>query len=186
MADSPKGPASYFPSIERTYGRPIAVWKALMRGSGLASHKELVEWLKSAHGFGHGHANAITAHLLSEGTKRGTADELVDSLFGAKKAHWRAVYDRLLGEARKLGDVTVVPKKTVVGLATRAQFALLQPSTPERFDVGLKLPGVAATGRLEEAGSWNTMMTHRVRIAGESDINAELLGWIKQAYERSL
>lgn len=61
-----KGPASYFPSIEKTYGRPIAEWKALVRKHGPAKHMELVAMLKTEHGMGHGHANAIVAHTLAE------------------------------------------------------------------------------------------------------------------------
>ncbi|MEV6338372.1 DUF4287 domain-containing protein [Nocardia vinacea] len=60
----PKGPASYFPSIEAKYGRTIDEWKSAVRASNLASHKEIVEWLKSEHGFGHGHATAIAQHYL--------------------------------------------------------------------------------------------------------------------------
>jgi Domain of unknown function (DUF4287) len=60
------GPASYFPSIEKTYGRPIAEWKALIRASPLKRHKELVEWLKTEHAMGHGHASALVAHTLEE------------------------------------------------------------------------------------------------------------------------
>ncbi|MDP2011002.1 MAG: DUF4287 domain-containing protein [Phenylobacterium sp.] len=67
MADDKiKGPASYFPSIEKTYGRPIAEWKALVRGRMPAKHMELVAMLKADHGMGHGHANAIVAHTLAE------------------------------------------------------------------------------------------------------------------------
>lgn len=67
MTDEPiKGPASYFPSIEKKYGRPIAEWKALVRGHGSAKHMELVTMLKQDHGLGHGHANAIVAHTLAE------------------------------------------------------------------------------------------------------------------------
>jgi hypothetical protein len=61
-----KGPASYFPSIERKYGRPIAQWQELIRGSDLTRHMELVAWLKSEHGLGHGHANALVAATLAE------------------------------------------------------------------------------------------------------------------------
>ncbi len=53
------GPASYFPSIEKKYGRPIAEWKALIRANGLTKHMDLVNWLKADHGMGHGHANAL-------------------------------------------------------------------------------------------------------------------------------
>jgi len=61
-----KGPASYFPSIEKTYGRPIAEWKALIRASPLTRHMELVNMLKADHGLGHGHANALVHHTLAE------------------------------------------------------------------------------------------------------------------------
>ena len=60
------GPASYFPSIEKKYGKPIAEWKALVRAALPAKHMELVAMLKDQHGMGHGHANAIVAHTLAE------------------------------------------------------------------------------------------------------------------------
>ncbi|WP_156726412.1 DUF4287 domain-containing protein [Streptomyces apocyni] len=66
MTNAVKGPASYFPSIEKKYGRPIAEWKELIHSSPLTKHGELVTWLKSEHGLGHGHANALVAHALSE------------------------------------------------------------------------------------------------------------------------
>ncbi|WP_377839003.1 DUF4287 domain-containing protein [Bosea sp. UC22_33] len=64
-----KGPASYFPSIEKKYGRPIAEWKAMVRARLPAKHMDLVAMLKTEHGMGHGHANAIVAHTLAEGAK---------------------------------------------------------------------------------------------------------------------
>lgn len=68
MGDKVQGPQSYFPSIEQKYGRPIDEWKTLIRTSGLNKHMELVNWLKSEHGMGHGHANALVAHTLKEDT----------------------------------------------------------------------------------------------------------------------
>jgi hypothetical protein len=65
-----RGPASYFPSIERTYGRPIAEWRALIRKKGPAKHMELVNWLKTEHGIGHGHANALVGHTRMEDKAR--------------------------------------------------------------------------------------------------------------------
>jgi hypothetical protein len=59
----------------------------------------------------------------------------------------------------------------------------LHPSTKTRFDVGLKLKGLAATGRLEAAGSWNAMVSHRVRLASVADVDAEVVGWLRQAYD---
>ena len=64
-----KGPASYFPSIERTYGRPVSDWQALIRSQIGKKHMEIVAWLKSEHGLGHGHANALVAATLATDAK---------------------------------------------------------------------------------------------------------------------
>lgn len=66
MTEPVKGPASYFPSIEKKYGRPIGEWQSLIRASELTEHMDLVDWLKAEHGLGHGHANALVAHTLRE------------------------------------------------------------------------------------------------------------------------
>jgi hypothetical protein len=65
-AEKIKGPASYFPSIEKKYGRSIKDWQALVRQHYPAKHMELVDMLKSGHGMGHGHANALVAYTLAE------------------------------------------------------------------------------------------------------------------------
>jgi Domain of unknown function (DUF4287) len=67
--DKPKGPASYFPSIEKKYGQPIAHWLTLVGTRTDLKHMEIVAWLKSEHGLGHGHANAIVAHALATKSK---------------------------------------------------------------------------------------------------------------------
>ena len=65
-----KGPASYFPAIEKKYGKPIEEWKDVVRAAVAvkpdAKHMELVTLLKTEHGMGHGHANAVVAHTLAE------------------------------------------------------------------------------------------------------------------------
>ena len=66
------GPASYFPSIEKTYGKPIAEWKKLIRSRYPAKHMDIVTWLKSEYGMGHGHANAVVGHTLAEETRAST------------------------------------------------------------------------------------------------------------------
>ena len=64
MPEAPKikGPASYFPSIEKTYGEPISHWMAVLQEAGELKHMELVNLLKVKHKMGHGHANALVAH----------------------------------------------------------------------------------------------------------------------------
>lgn len=70
MSDSGWGPVSYFPAIEKKYGRPVGEWQRLLREHAAqhpgSRHTDLVGWLKSQHGMGHGHANALVAHTLAE------------------------------------------------------------------------------------------------------------------------
>lgn len=67
MTDDTKttGPASYFPSIEKKYGQPISHWLDLLGTVSAKKHMEMVAWLKTEHGMGHGHANALVAHYLA-------------------------------------------------------------------------------------------------------------------------
>lgn len=65
--DKVRGPASYFPSIEKTYGTPIQEWLDLVADRlDTQRHSEVVEWLKAEHGLGHGHANALVAYAKAE------------------------------------------------------------------------------------------------------------------------
>lgn len=64
-----KGPASYFPSIEKKYGRPVQEWLDMIKARPDQKHMELVAWLKDEHGLGHGHANALVAYVRAEAKK---------------------------------------------------------------------------------------------------------------------
>ena len=63
-----KGPASYFPSIEKTYGKPISHWLTILDGLKDKKHGEMVVALKAGHGLGHGHANALVAYYRAQET----------------------------------------------------------------------------------------------------------------------
>ena len=65
-----QGPASYFPSIEKKYGRSIAEWQQVIAGCGLEKHMAIVGHLKSEHGMGHGHANALVGWTLAGNVAR--------------------------------------------------------------------------------------------------------------------
>ncbi len=66
-AEKVTGPASYFPSIEKKYGQPVSHWFGVLEAAGGLEHMELVALLKSEHGLGHGHANALVAYHLAKG-----------------------------------------------------------------------------------------------------------------------
>lgn len=71
MTERVTGPAYYFPSIEKKYGKPVSHWLDLIKSSPLTGHKPLVDWLKAEHGIGHGHATALVGYALAQ---RATAE----------------------------------------------------------------------------------------------------------------
>lgn len=66
MAEKVQGPKSYFPSIEKKYGQPMTHWMTLLESVKTSKHMEQVAYLKTEHGMGHGHANAIVAVFRAE------------------------------------------------------------------------------------------------------------------------
>ena len=172
-------------NIEEKTGRSVASWIAITQKVGFKKHGEMVKWLKSEHQISHGYANYIALQTLKTNSGDTGGDEIA-SLFSGPKSGLKPTYDKVIGLITKFGpDVELAPKKAYVSIRRRKQFALLQPSTATRLDVGLILKGVKPSGRLEASGSFNAMFTHRVRIASEKDVDGELKGWLKQAYDEA-
>jgi hypothetical protein len=141
---------------------------------------------KDDFGLGHGHAMAMYGTIRPANTPPVTADEAVAGHFAGRRAGWQQTCDQLMAKIGKFGpDVSIQPAKSYLSLVRASKkFAIIQV-TAERFDVGIKLTGAAATDRLTESGRWNAMVTHRVRIAGPAEINTELLRWLRSAYDKA-
>ncbi len=182
MADMDKAVATFERNLEAQTGKSVAGWVALVSSQGLARHGQMLAWLKAEHGLSHGHANHVAKRAL-EATAPRSDDDPVAHLFEGDKSALRDLHDRLADEITRLGpDVEFAPKKANISVRRAKQFALIQPSTKTRLDLGLILKGVEPEGRLEASGSFNAMFTHRVKLAATGDIDTELLGWLKQAY----
>jgi hypothetical protein len=102
----------------------------------------------------------------------------------AKKSDLRPVYDAIIEGVTGFGqDVEIAPKKAYVILRTSKQFAIIQPSTKTSVDVGINLKRTDPDGRLEPSGSFNAMVTHRVRITVIEQVDEQLFQWLKSSYE---
>lgn len=175
--------ASMIANLEAKTGKSLDAWVKLVRAEKLEKHGERVAFLKSRHGLGHGYANLV-AHSTAGGGAPSRGDDPVAAQYDGAKAALRPAYDAILAAVHKFGsDVEVSPKKAYVSLRRNKQFAIVQPSTASRLDVGLNLKGVAPKGRLEASGSFNAMVSHRVRLESGKGVDKELIGWLKQAYE---
>ena len=184
MAQSPEAMAAAMAAnLKEKTGKTLAQWLKITKASKLEKHGALVKLLKEEHGMSHGFANLVAHKTLASDAGSAAGTDLVAAQYAGKKEALRPIYDALVAKISKFGsDVELAPKKAYVSLRRSKQFGLIQPSTATRVDVGLNLKGVPAGGRLEAAGSWNSMCTHRVRVTSKQDVDAELVGWLRQAW----
>jgi hypothetical protein len=186
MAKSPEEQtATMIANLKEKTGKALPEWLKIVRASKLAKHGEIVKHLKSEYEIGHGYANLI-AHSALTAEQGGPAgdDDLLAAQYAGAKAGLKPVYDAIIAAVGKFGsDVEIAPKKTYVSLRRSKQFALIQPSTKDRLDVGINLKGTAPGARLEASGSFNAMVSHRVRVASRAEVDQQLIGWLKAAYD---
>lgn len=188
MADLDKALATQLSNIEKRTGKTLAQLAAILKGSGLAKHGELVAMLKSKLGMGHGDANTLVHTVLkSDGQSAAaaqglSAEQVLDGLYVGPKAALRPIHDKLLVAMRKLGEFEDAPKKSYVSYRRKKQFAMIGPATNTRVELGLNMKGVKATPRLEELPA-GQMCSYKVKLSDAKEVDAELISWIKTAYE---
>lgn len=185
MAKSPEAAeATMVVNLEEKTGKSLDEWVRVATAAGKDKHGELVAILKKDHGLTHGYANLVAHRTLKSAASDSAPDDLIAGQYAGAKAGLKPIYDKLMAAVTKFGsDVEVAPKKAYVSLRRSKQFAIVQPSTATRLDVGINLKGTEAVGRLEASGSFNAMVSHRVRVESVEQVDGELLGWLKQAYE---
>lgn len=167
-------------------GRGLEEWVTTARSTGIDKHKALVDHLKASEGLTHGYANSVALKTFGSDASAIGDEALLAAMFVGPKAELKPIYDRLIAIAQGFGsDVELAPKKGYVSLRRSKQFAILQPSTKDRFDLGLNLKGVEPGARLEPSGSFNAMVSHRIRLHQPDDIDGELIAWMRAAYERA-
>lgn len=177
--------AAIFRNLPEKTGKTHEEWSELLRTEGPSgARKERVAWLQE-HGLGHGQAAMVVDWTdRPEVFEERDPKELVDAQLEGKDAI-RPIFARLNSLIEELGDdVAAEPRQTYVAFSRGRQFALLQPSTTTRLDLGLVLDGVAETERLRAAGSFGSgRITHRVSLAHEDEIDGELTDWLRAAYD---
>jgi hypothetical protein len=176
---------AYLDTIKAKTGKTPDDFRALAAKQGLTKYSEIVAWLKADYGLGQGHANAMAQLLANAEKLNASPDDKLAAHFSGKKAKWRQSYDALAAKVSAFGeDVSLSPNSNYINVQRGGKkFAILQISTTERFDIGIKLKGVSPTERFEAAGSWNAMVTHRVRITEPEQIDVEVLAWFRKAYQ---
>lgn len=190
MTDIDKAIATQLANIEKRTGKSLAELGAIIQNSGLTKHGELVTMLKTTMGMGHGDANTLV-HTVRQtagptaatgATAAGNDDAVLDVLYTGPKAALRPIHDAVLAAMQSFGAFEAAPKKTYVSYRRSKQFCMVGPATNTRVEVGLNMKGVAGTDRLEQLPA-GQMCQYKVRVTDPSQVDAELLGWIRQAFD---
>src|SRR3954454_15531073 len=171
---------------ERT-GRTLAEWVALVRAAGVdpLDQNAVRRWLKDVHGVRQNTQWAIAdAAARDAGWVRPSVEQYIDGQFTGTRAALRPVFDAVREAALALGDdVTIEGRGTYVPFVRRRQFAAVAVATA-RLDLGLRLPEPPDSARLEPAKAPGSA-THKVRLAAPGDVDDEIRGLLRAAYDQN-
>ncbi len=178
---------AYIDAVRKKTGKSMDEFHELARQRGLLEPGkkagEVVAWLKSDFGLGHGHATAVYGVLRSAEEPKLDARERVDAHFAGRSAAWKSIFDRVMAVVSGFGaDVSVKPGDAYLSLLRKGKKFAIVKAGAGAMDVGLKRKGVAPTGRFKASGSWNTMVTHRVRLRAPAELDEEVFAWLRSAY----
>ena len=169
-------------TLEEKTGRPLADWQATVKGLGLSKHGEILKALKQDHGLSHGYANMLA--LLATGYCTSSEDELLTGLFAGPRAGLRPIYDRVESAIIGFGDdVEVLPKKSMVGFKRKRQFVCFMPASATRVDLGITMKDEAPADPRMKATP-DGMTSHVVPITSADQIDDDVVGWLRLAYDR--
>ena len=175
-------------NIQAKTGKSLAELTALIQNSGLTKHGEIREMLMRELGLGYGDATMLVHFALqTDGqtaaeAKGASIDDVVNEIYSGAKADLRPIHDRLMATISKFGEFAVVPKKGYVSLRRKRQFAMIGPATKTRVEVGINSKILEATDRLIGMPPGG-MCQFKVNVTDASQVDAELIAWIRQAYD---
>jgi len=183
MADPKAAVATQLRNIEGKTGKTLAQLYRLIADSGLTKVGEQRKMLMDTLGLGYGDANALAITAKDASAPASAADPL-DAIYSGAKAPLRALHERVAAAIDKLGAYEKAPKKTYVSMRRKKQFAMLGPATRDQVELGLNARDLPASARLK-AMPPGGMCQYTVRLSAPGEIDAELMGWVRSAYDAS-
>ncbi|MFD2203081.1 DUF4287 domain-containing protein [Shivajiella indica] len=171
-------------NLQKNTGKTLEEWIELVKAKSFQKHGQIMKFLKEDHGLTHGFANLIALKsLASDAGSAEDSSQLIDKQYQGKE-HFRPLYDHLIYEISRFGDdIEIAPKNANVSIRRKKQFALLHPITKTRFEIGINLKGQEPQGKLIPSG--NAMCSHKINLSALSDIDEEVINWLKLAYQNA-
>jgi predicted transport protein len=178
-----KAVQSMIDNLKEKTGHSLDEWKKIITAQKLLKHGEIVKYLKETHQVTHGYASEIGLKFLgSDADSSSDTDALLENQYKGKE-HLRPYYEKLIEAITNFGgDFKIEPKKTYVSLKRKKQFAVLNPASKTRFEIGFNLKGIEPKGKLE-AEKPNGICSHKINLADIKEIDKEVIDWIKKAFD---
>jgi predicted transport protein len=171
--------------LKEKTGHSLEEWKVIISEQKVSKHGEIVKFLKETHGVTHGYASEIALKALgSDADSTTDTDALIVTQYTGKE-HLKPMYDLLISRIKEFGgEFEIAPKKTYVSLKRKKQFVLLNPASKTRFEIGFNMKGVEPEGKLE-AEKPNGICSHKINLSNIDEIDEEVIGWIKMAFDKA-
>ena len=188
MSALDKATETQLQNIQARTGKTLDELRAIVEQSGLQKHGEIRAMLQRDLGMGYGDANALVHFLRqTDGASAAqasgaTTDDVVSGIYAGAKAGLRPIHDKLMATIEQFGPFEIAPKKGYVSLRRKKQFAMIGPATSTRVEIGLNMKGVDATERLAAMPAGG-MCNYKVKVADAAEVDAELIAWIRRAYD---
>jgi hypothetical protein len=192
MADPAAATITQLTNIQARTGQTIAALHAAIAGSGATKHGEKRSWLMANFGLGYGDANAVVlfmgkpipdlgAGVVATPLPAAEGDPL-DAIYTGAKSGLRPLHDVVMSAIQGFGAFEAAPKKTYISLRRKKQFAMVGPATKDSVEIGLNAKDLPAHPRLklQPPGS---MCNATTRITSAAEVDAALIGWLRQAYD---
>lgn len=173
--------------VKKQTGKSPEDFSLLAKAEYLATHNEIVDWLKTKFELSHGHATTISHLILQSPSEKAADNKAMASQFSGVKADWMPACRELFSKVERFGhDVTVdLQSEPIAFKRGTINFGLVMVDK-SKLEIGLNLPGTPFNDTYTEATDWTDRITHKASFIVQQQINDELISWLRQAYDKAI
>jgi hypothetical protein len=182
MADPEAAIATQLRNIEGKTGKTFAQLCKLIADSKLTKVGEQRAMLMERLGLGYGDANMVALRAKQAAAPAAEDADPLDAIYAGPKAPLRKIHERLHAAVSKFGPFEAAPKKAYVSLRRKKQFATIGPATKDQVELGLNAKSLPASPRLKTLPPGG-MCQYSARLSAAGEVDAELLSWVRAAYD---
>lgn len=188
MVDLTKAAENQLKNIQSRCGKTLEELNKLYRDSGLVKHSEVRTHFMNSIGLGYGDAAVLASYLInSKGDLSGKVevvdpDAALTQIYSGAKAGLRPLHDAIMALVTPLGPFEIAPKKTYISLRRKRQFLMIGPATNSQIEIGFNMKDVEPGKRLIQNPPGG-MCQYKTRCSSKDELDEELIGWIKTAYD---